>query len=154
AVTPRTISFICDLASAIFARTLAPPTAVSRNPARMAMMLMTTSSSMSVKARRRRDLGRMLDFMQPFFADAKDECMLTLPEGRQRLGPGAQVSNLLSRRFPIGGASPVPAPHRSRSACGLETRDTADWKSALRSLRTLLNTEEGRAAGAARLQIR
>src|SRR6266567_9183215 len=37
----------------------------------------------------------------------------------------AQVSNLLCRRLPVGKAYELP------SACGLEIRDTADWKSAL-----------------------
>src|SRR5450759_2665858 len=39
----------------------------------------------------------------------------------------AQVSNLLYRRLPVGCSCPYP------SACGLEIRDTADWKSALPS---------------------
>ena len=38
-------------------------------------------------------------------------------------GVVAQVSNLLYRRFPIGNASEWKVP------CGLETGDTADWKS-------------------------
>src|SRR6266436_1627550 len=38
----------------------------------------------------------------------------------------AQVSNLLCRRLPVGRACKL------RSAGGLEIRDTADWKSALR----------------------
>jgi hypothetical protein len=36
----------------------------------------------------------------------------------------AQVSNLLYRRLPVGKPGPW------QSACGLEIRDTADWKSA------------------------
>ena len=44
----------------------------------------------------------------------------------------AQVSNLKYRRFPIGRALPVQAPQNAHSTCGLKTRDTADWKSALR----------------------
>jgi WD40 repeat protein len=46
----------------------------------------------------------------------------------------AQVSNLLYRRFPIGSRferSSRPGPFQRPG--GLETRDTADWKSALRS---------------------
>jgi hypothetical protein len=46
----------------------------------------------------------------------------------------AQVSNLLYRRFPIGSGferSSRPSPFQRPG--GLETRDTADWKSALRS---------------------
>jgi len=38
----------------------------------------------------------------------------------------AQVSNLLCRRLPVGRACEL------RSVGGLEIRDTADWKSALR----------------------
>ena len=38
----------------------------------------------------------------------------------------AQISNLLYRRLPVG------RPPEVSSACGLEIRDTADWKSALR----------------------
>ena len=42
----------------------------------------------------------------------------------------AQISNLLYRRFLIGKLSePLLTMH---TASGLETRDTADWKSALR----------------------
>ncbi len=44
----------------------------------------------------------------------------------------AQVSNLLYRRFPIGRAWRCGERWIVRGACGLETRDTADWKSALR----------------------
>jgi hypothetical protein len=38
----------------------------------------------------------------------------------------AQVSNLLYRRLPVG------TPGARLYVCGLEIRDTADWKSALR----------------------
>jgi len=38
----------------------------------------------------------------------------------------AQVSNLLYRRLPVGRL------HLPGRICGLEIRDTADWKSALR----------------------
>src|SRR5437867_12767428 len=47
--------------------------------------------------------------------------------------PVAQVSNLLYRRFPIGRTFREPARSNTCSARGLEIRDTADWKSALRS---------------------
>jgi hypothetical protein len=38
----------------------------------------------------------------------------------------AQISNLLYRRLPVGG------PSGDTVACGLEIRDTAGWKPALR----------------------
>jgi len=41
----------------------------------------------------------------------------------------AQVSNLLYRRLPVGKAATY------HHACGLEIRDTADWKSALQGSR-------------------
>jgi len=44
----------------------------------------------------------------------------------------AQVSNLLYRRLPVGRPPVKPATPEIRG-CGLEIRDTADWKSALRS---------------------
>ena len=43
----------------------------------------------------------------------------------------AQVSNLLYRRLPVGRPCTIPAPRYCSPACGLEIRDTADWKSAL-----------------------
>jgi hypothetical protein len=43
----------------------------------------------------------------------------------------AQVSNLLYRRLPVGRTCDIPATLEPSSACGLEIRDTADWKSAL-----------------------
>jgi multidrug efflux pump subunit AcrB len=43
----------------------------------------------------------------------------------------AQVSNLLYRRLPVGGVSKAPELPADRDVSGLETRDTADWKSAL-----------------------
>jgi len=46
--------------------------------------------------------------------------------GFVRKGCVAQVSNLLYRRLPVGRL------HLLRRICGLEIRDTADWKSALR----------------------
>jgi len=45
----------------------------------------------------------------------------------------AWISNLLYRRFLIGRISGVPAHGFVRGGRRLETRDTADWKSALRS---------------------
>jgi hypothetical protein len=45
----------------------------------------------------------------------------------------AQVSNLLCRRLPVGRPSAKPAASKICGVCGLEIRDTADWKSALRS---------------------
>ena len=45
----------------------------------------------------------------------------------------AQVSNLLYRRLPVGG--PFVCAVDRRAVSGLETRDTADWKSALRHTR-------------------
>jgi hypothetical protein len=45
----------------------------------------------------------------------------------------AQVSNLPYRRLPAGSVWKLPARSIIRSVCGLEIRDTADWKSALRS---------------------
>jgi len=50
----------------------------------------------------------------------------------------AQVSNLLYRRLPVGwacdlgSASTLSSASAMRAASGLEIRDTADWKSALR----------------------
>src|SRR5438552_3627636 len=44
----------------------------------------------------------------------------------------AQVSNLLYRRFPIGGMRRDSPRSNACGAGGLEIRDTADWKSALR----------------------
>jgi hypothetical protein len=46
----------------------------------------------------------------------------------------AQVSNLLYRRLPVGNAPQALARPEIRSACGLEIRDTADSKSALRRI--------------------
>jgi len=43
----------------------------------------------------------------------------------------AQVSNLLYRRLPAGSACKQPARPIAGDVCGLEIRDTADWKSAL-----------------------
>src|SRR5438093_3503537 len=43
----------------------------------------------------------------------------------------AQISNLLYRRFLIGRASQRLTRLKFQGACGLQTRDTADWKSAL-----------------------
>jgi hypothetical protein len=46
--------------------------------------------------------------------------------------PGvAQVSNLLYRRLPVGWPWQGVARPGVRDVCGLEIRDTADWKSAL-----------------------
>jgi len=45
----------------------------------------------------------------------------------------AQVSNLLYRRLPAGGASAGLARSVARPLRGLEIRDTADWKSALQA---------------------
>ena len=44
----------------------------------------------------------------------------------------AQVSNLLYRRLPVGRLRAKRASPEVRGGCGLEIRDTADWKSALR----------------------
>ena len=49
----------------------------------------------------------------------------------------AQISNPLYRRFPIGRPSPRPTRLNFPGVCGLKTRDTADWKSALRGLQRL-----------------
>ncbi len=51
-----------------------------------------------------------------------------------RLGPAsvAQVSNLPYRRLPVGRAEQAMALWDLRAVRGLEIRDTADWKSALR----------------------
>src|SRR5437667_8322512 len=51
------------------------------------------------------------------------------PVGEQSV---AQVSNLLYRRFPIGRSLRGSARSVTCSVCGLEIRDTADWKSELR----------------------
>src|SRR5205085_796225 len=53
-------------------------------------------------------------------------------ESEPRAALVAQVSNLLYRRFPIGRAPRKLARLNGRSAGGLEIRDTADRKSALR----------------------
>ncbi len=47
----------------------------------------------------------------------------------------AQVSNLLYRRLPVGRAAETRKPPEWTHGCGLEIRDTADLKSALRWLR-------------------
>jgi hypothetical protein len=44
----------------------------------------------------------------------------------------AQVSNLPYRRLPVGRLFVVPCALKTGAAGGLEIRDTADWKSALR----------------------
>src|SRR5258706_7157350 len=52
-----------------------------------------------------------------------------------RLGDGAQISNLLYRRFLIGRASELRTARRAplfASPAGWKRCDTADWKSALR----------------------
>ena len=49
-----------------------------------------------------------------------------------RSGNVAQVFNLLYRRLPVGRRWAKPAGLEFRGACGLEIRDTADCKSALR----------------------
>jgi hypothetical protein len=49
-----------------------------------------------------------------------------------RTGAVAQTSSLPYRRFAIGRASDRPRASHPHSASGLETRATADWKSALR----------------------
>jgi hypothetical protein len=49
----------------------------------------------------------------------------------------AQVSNLPYRRLPVGRAPTNSTALELRETCGLEIRDTADWKSALQPL---LNT--------------
>ena len=46
----------------------------------------------------------------------------------------AQVSNLLYRRLPVGRTSKEVVALETHRGCGLETRDTADWKSALQLL--------------------
>src|SRR6266508_697284 len=44
----------------------------------------------------------------------------------------AQISNLLYRRIPFVRPSDNSATQEVSKSCGLEIRDTADWKSALR----------------------
>jgi L-gulonate 5-dehydrogenase len=53
---------------------------------------------------------------------------------QRRAGDGivARVCNLPYRRFAIGRVWKIRARINWRGACGLQTRDTADWKSALR----------------------
>src|SRR5262245_55120509 len=55
-----------------------------------------------------------------------------LPLGLAALVLVAQVSNLPYRRFPIGRRSKWSWASNCRPACGLEIRDTAGWKPALR----------------------
>src|ERR1041385_2970776 len=47
----------------------------------------------------------------------------------------AQISNLLYRRLPVGRLSVGPGLQNYSMRCGLEIRDAADWKSALRVTR-------------------
>jgi hypothetical protein len=54
--------------------------------------------------------------------------------GSRRLLIVAQVSNLLYRRLPVGRPWANARVLKTYSGCGLETRDTADWKSALQDL--------------------
>ena len=53
----------------------------------------------------------------------------SLSLSRRNYDDVAQVSNLLYRRLPVG------TPLVRRGACGLEIRDTAGWKPALRAWR-------------------
>jgi len=46
----------------------------------------------------------------------------------------AQISNLLYRRIPSGSAAKAAHALKPRKFCGLEIRDTAGWKPALRQL--------------------
>jgi hypothetical protein len=55
-----------------------------------------------------------------------------IDRAQRRRAAVAQVSNLLYRRLPVGRVLAKPATRQTRGACGLEIRDTADWKSALR----------------------
>jgi hypothetical protein len=77
---------------------------------------------------------------QPVRPDVRDVCGLEIRDTadwksalqRQSALPDvAQVSNLLYRRLPVGSAWKQPARPNARGGCGLEIRDTADWKSAL-----------------------
>jgi len=49
----------------------------------------------------------------------------------------AQTSSLLYRRIPFGSALERPAALKTRGVCGLEIRDTAGWKPALRFIVSL-----------------
>src|SRR6266545_6286256 len=56
--------------------------------------------------------------------------------GRHLVFSVAQISNLLYRRIPFGRPSDQSETQEVSRADGLEIRDTADWKSALRSVGT------------------